>query len=129
VTLVSASLGIITAKEQEKKVEEEEVLPHLMVLVDLQKGKESNCFLPYLALVYLRHSYNFIAQAVGDSVGMSRAKAGRQKRAIAKLPNIVAVNGKSLHTTAAIQHMVRIRNSTSVKRCHVIKFVIADIAG
>jgi hypothetical protein len=47
-----------------------------MVLVDIRKGKESNSFIPYLALVDLGATYNFVSQAVADSVGMRPAKAG-----------------------------------------------------
>jgi hypothetical protein len=128
VTLALASLGPITAKEQEEKEEEEEVLLHLMVPVDLRKSKESNRFLPYLVLVDLGTTYNFISEAVADSVGMRPAKAGRRKKAVAKLPAIATVNGESLRTTTIVRDMVRMRNSAGVKRCHAINFVIADIA-
>ncbi len=99
-----------------------------MVPVDLRKGKESNNFLPYLALVDSGATYNFVSQAVADSVRMRAAKAGRRKKAVAKPPAIATVNGESLCTMAVVQHMVRMRNSAGVKRCHAINFVVADIA-
>ncbi len=93
-TLASASLGPTTAREQEEEEEEAEAPPHLMVPVDLRKGKESNGFLPYLALVDSGATYNFVSQWVEDSVGMRLAKAGRRKKAVAKPPAIVTVNGE-----------------------------------
>jgi hypothetical protein len=127
VTLASASLGPTAAREQGEE-EEEEAPPHLMVPVDLQKGKESNRFLPYSALVDSGATYNFVSQAVTDSVRMRPAKARRRKKAVAKPPVIATVNGESLPTTAVVQHMVRMHDSAGVKRCHAINFVIADIA-
>jgi hypothetical protein len=70
VTLALVSLAPITAKEKEEKKEEEEVPLHLMVPVDLRKGKESNRFLPYWALIDSGATYNFVSQAVADSVRM-----------------------------------------------------------
>ncbi len=67
-TLALVSLSPIAAKEQEEKDEEEEVLPHIMVPVDQQKGEKSNRFLPYLALIDSGATYHFVSQAVADSV-------------------------------------------------------------
>jgi hypothetical protein len=128
VTLASASLGSISAKEEEKKEEEGWEQPYLMVPVDLRKVKESNRFLLYSTLVDSRTTYNFISQAVVDSVGMQPAKARRQKKGIAKPPVIATVNGMSLHTTAIVRHMVRMWDSAGVKCCHVINFIVVDIA-
>jgi hypothetical protein len=128
VTLALASLGSTAAQEQEDEEEEEEAPPHLMVSVDLRKGKENNGFLPYAVLVDSGATYNFVSQAVADAVGMHPAKAGRRKKAVAKLPAIATVNGESLRTTAVVRHMVRMRDSAGIKRCHAINFVVADIA-
>ncbi len=51
-----------------------------------------------------------------------------RKKAVTKPPASTTVNSEPLLTTAVIQHIVRMCNSTSVKRCHAINFVIADIA-
>ncbi len=128
VMLASASLGPTTAREQEEEEEEVEAPPHLMVPVDLRKGKESNGFLPYSALVDSGATYNFVSQLVADSIRMRPAKAGRRRKAVAKLPVITTVNGKLLHTTAIVRHKVRMRDNAGVKRCHAINFVVADIA-
>ncbi len=88
----------------------------------------SNGFLPFSALIRSGATYNFVFKAVWDGIRMHPAKAGRQKRAIAKLPSIAAVDGESLHTMAVVQHMVYMRDSTSVKCYHVINFVITNIA-
>jgi hypothetical protein len=99
-----------------------------MVPVNLRKSKESNCFLPYSALVDLGATNNFVSQAVADSIRMRPAKAGRRKKAVAKPPAITTVNSESLCTTAIVRHMVRMRDSASVKCCHAINFVGANIA-
>jgi hypothetical protein len=77
VTLALASLGPTAAKEQKQEKEEEEALLHLIVLVHLRNGKESNSFLPFAALVDLGAMYNFVSQAVADRVRMHPARAGR----------------------------------------------------
>jgi hypothetical protein len=59
---------------------------------------------------------------------MRPAEAGRQKKAVTKLPAIATVNGKLLCTTTIVQHMLCMRDSAGAKRCHSINFVIADIA-
>ncbi len=128
-TLASASLGPTAAKEQEDEEEEEEAPPHLMVPVDLRKGKESNGFLPYAALVDSGATYNFVSQAVADAVGMRPAKAGRRKKAVAKPPTVATVNGEPLRTTAVVRHMVRMRDSAVVKQCHTINFIVTDVVG
>ncbi len=66
--LALASLGPSTANELEEKKEEEEVLPHFIVPVDLRKGKKSNHFLPHSMLIDSGTSYSFVSQAVADSV-------------------------------------------------------------
>ncbi len=96
-----------------------------MVLVDLQKGKESTSFLPYLSLVNLGARYNFVSQVVTNSVSMRPAKARRQNGAVAKPPAIATVNSESLRTTAIVGHIVCMRDSASIKRCHGINFVVA----
>ncbi len=65
-----------------------------MMLVDLRKGNESNCFLPYFMLVYLGATYNQFSQAVADRIGMQLAKSGRLKQVIAKLHTVTTVNSK-----------------------------------
>jgi hypothetical protein len=127
VTLTSALLGPTAAKEQEDEEEEEEAPLHLMVPVDLRKGKESNGFLPYTALVDLGATYNFVSQAVANAVRMRPAKAGRKKKAIATPAMVATVNGEPLRTTSILWYMVRIRNSAGVKRCHVINFIVANV--
>ncbi len=92
-------------------------------------GKESNNFLPYSAIVNTGAIYNFVSQAVADSVKMRLAKARRQKRAIVKQPIIATVNGKLLCTTAVVRHMVRMHNSAGIKRCHRIHFIVTDVVG
>jgi hypothetical protein len=119
-------MGSTTAKEEE---EEEVALLHLMVLVDLRKGKESNSFLPYWALVDSGNIYIFVSQAVANSVRMRPAKARRQERVIAKLLMIATVNSESLRTMAAVWQIVRMRHSAVAKHCHTINFVVNDIAG
>ncbi len=113
-TLTLASLGPTTAREQDEEAEEVEAPPHLMVQVDLRKGKESNGFLPYSALVDSCATYNFVFQAVADSVEMRPAKSGRQNGAVAKLPAIATVNGELLRTTAIVRHMVHMCDSAGV---------------
>ncbi len=127
-TLISALLGPTTAREQEEEEEEVEAPLHHKVPVDLRKGKESNGFLPYSALVDSGATYNFVSQTVADSVRMRLAKARRRKGAIAKPPAIVTVNGKSLRTTAIVRYMVRMCDSSGVKHCQAINLVIANIA-
>ncbi len=73
-----------------------------MVPVDLQKSKESNSFMPYAALVKTGATYNFVLQAVVNAVAIRLAKAGRQKKAVAKLPMVATINGKLLRTMAVI---------------------------
>jgi hypothetical protein len=98
-----------------------------MVPEDLRKGKESNGFLTYTALVDLGATYNFVSQAVADAVGMLPAKAGRQQKVVTKPPMVAMVNGQLLCTAAIVRHMVRIRNSAGVKRCHTINLIVTDI--
>ncbi len=128
VLLTSASVSPTAAKEQEDEEEDEKAPMHLMVPMDLRKGKETNGFLPYAALADLGATYNFVSQAVADAVGMRPTKAGRPKKAVAKPPTIATINVESLRATAIVQHMVRMRDSTGVKRYHVITFVVVDIA-
>jgi hypothetical protein len=56
------------------------------------------------------------------------AKAERQEKAIAKPPTIATVNDVSLYISAIVHHMVRMCDSVSIKCCHVINFVVANIA-
>ncbi len=126
-TLASASLVPTAAREQGEE-EEEEALPHLIVLVDLQKCKERNRLLPCSALIDWGTTYNFVSRAVADSVRMRPAKARRRKNAIAKPPAITTVIGELQHTIAILWDMMHMHNSADVKRCHAINFVVHDIA-
>jgi hypothetical protein len=60
VTLTSTSLGPTAAREQREEEEEEKVPPHLMMPVDVHKGKNTTGFLPYLALVNSGTTYNYV---------------------------------------------------------------------
>jgi hypothetical protein len=80
--------------------------PHLMIPVDLRKGKKSNSFLAYSALVNSGAIHNFIFLAVANSARMRSAKPRRLTMAVAKQPTIATVNDESLRTTAVVRYMV-----------------------
>ncbi len=79
-------------------------------------------------LVNLCATYNFVLKAVADSISMHRVKAGKKKRAIAKLPTIATINSELLRTMALIHNMLRMRDSTGIKHYHTIYLVTAAIA-
>jgi hypothetical protein len=127
VTLSSAALG--PASSSEKDPNEDTPPPsHLMVPVDLRKGSGGEGYYPYSAPVDSGATYNFISQAVADRLSLEAVRAGRRKKQKKLLPPITTVNGETLHATAVVRQMVRMRNSVRTKRSHAINFVVADIA-
>jgi hypothetical protein len=99
-----------------------------MVAVDLRKESEGKRYHHFAALVDLGATYNLVSQAVADQFGLQPAQSGkRRRRAVRQPPLVATVNGESLRTTAVVREMVRMRNSTGVKRSHAVNFVVADI--
>ncbi len=81
-----------------------------------------------MALVDSGTTNNFVSQAVTDSFEMQLSKARSQNREVAKLSEIATINGELLCTTGIVLYMVHMSNSAGVKHCHMINFVVADIA-
>ncbi len=73
------------------------------MLVDFRKGLGGESYYPYLGLVDLGATYDFIFQSVADKLKLEAAKAGRKKiRKKMPLP-ISTINGESLCTTQVIR--------------------------
>jgi hypothetical protein len=99
-------LGPTPSREHGKGKEEKVALAHLMVLVDLRKGKNSNSFLPFMVFANYGATDNSVSKIIVDSVKIRPAKAGRRKRVTANLPMIAIFNDELLSYTIFIQHMV-----------------------
>ncbi len=67
-------------------------LQHLMMPVDFCAGSSGKKYYPYLALIDLDATYNFISQAVADKLSLEVATAGKKKKKKKMLPSIITVN-------------------------------------
>jgi hypothetical protein len=103
VTLASAALS--PASPSEENTDQDTSLPqlHLIVLVDLCKGSSSEGYYPYLALVDLGTTYNFISWSVADKLKFEAVKAGRSKVKKKAPSPITTINGEPLCATAVVQ--------------------------
>jgi hypothetical protein len=128
VTLASATLGPTSSSKEDTDEDVSQPPPHLMVPIDLHAGSGGEKYYPYLALVNLGATYNFVSQAVADRLSLEAAKAGKRKKKKKMLPPITTVNGEPLRATVVVRQMVRMQDSAGAKRNHAINFVVADIA-
>jgi hypothetical protein len=99
-----------------------------MVPVDLRKGPGGEGYYPYLALVNLGATYNFITQSVMDKLRFEAVWARRSKVKKKAPPSITRVNSELLRATTVVQQTVQIRDSVKTKQGHVINFIVTDIA-
>jgi hypothetical protein len=92
-----------------------------MVVIDLWKGSKGKRYHYFVALADLGTTYNIILQAVANQLGLQPTRSGRRRRrAVRQPPLVAAINSESLHTTAIVLKMVRMREGARVKRSHAV---------